>query len=80
MQSKRLQESEPAMGMDPRGGSVGQRQRITTEVDGYVIARSASGLIILDQYSRRVNLNTSRTELRDAFLKVLKASAKGQQK
>jgi hypothetical protein len=52
---------------------------ITTEVDGYVIARSASGLIILDQYSRRVNLHTPRTELRDAFLKVLKAAAKGQQ-
>jgi hypothetical protein len=54
--------------------------RITTEVDGYVIARSASGLIILDQYSRRVNLHAARTELRDAFLKVLKAAAKGQQK
>lgn len=57
-----------------------QEISITTEVDGYVVARSVSGLIILDQYSRRVNLHTPRTELRDAFLKVLKASAKGQQK
>ena len=31
-------------------------------------------------YSRRVNLHAPRTELRDAFLKVLKAAAKGQQK
>ena len=80
MQSKRRQEAEPAMGMDPKGGSVGQRQRTTTEIDGYVVARSATGLIILDQYSRRVDLNTPRTELRDAFLKVLKAAPKGQQK
>lgn len=76
IQSKRLQEAESAMGMDPRGGSVGQHQRITTQVDGYVIARSASGLTILDQYARRVNLQPPRNELRDAFLKVLKASAK----
>ena len=54
--------------------------RITTEVDGYVVARSLSGLIILDQYSRRVNLHTPRTELRDAFLRVLKAAARSRQK
>jgi hypothetical protein len=78
MQSKRLQETDPEMAIDPRGGLVSHR--ITTEVDGYVIARSASGLIILGQYSRRVDLQKPRTELRDAFLKVLKAAAKGQQK
>lgn len=78
LQSKRLQEADPAMAMDPKGGRVAQR--ITTEVDGYVVARSASGLIILDQYARRVNLHAPRTELRDAFIKVLKAAAKGQQK
>jgi hypothetical protein len=78
MPSKRLQEADAEMALDPRGGNVAHR--ITTEVDGYVIARSASGLIILDQYSRRVNLHAPRTELRDAFLKVLKAAAKGRQK
>ena len=76
--SKRLAEADPALAMDPKGGRV--TQRIITEVDGYVVARSVSGLIILDQYSRRVTLHTPRPELRDAFLKVLKAAAKGQQK
>jgi len=76
--SKRLQEAEPAMAIDPIGGEV--THRITTEVVGYVVARSTAGLIILDQYSRRVTLHTPRTELRDAFLKVLKAAGKGQQK
>jgi hypothetical protein len=78
MPSKRLEEADPALAMDPTGGQV--TQRITTEVDGYVVARLAAGLVILDQYSRRVNLHTPRTELRDAFLKVLRAAAKGRRK
>ena len=69
---KRHKEMKTSLSMDPALGR-GQTQNVMkAEVRGYVIARKPDGLEILSRYKKEVVLGDPRSELRDAFIKLLK--------
>jgi hypothetical protein len=72
----RRKETDTSNSMDPQLGRGQTHNVMKAQVRGYVVARNGNGLEILNYYKKDVILGDTHSELRDAFNKVLKESAK----
>lgn len=72
----RRKDTDTSNSMDPHLGGGQTHNVFKAEVRGYVVARNGNGLEILSHYKKDVVLGDKRSELRDAFNKVLKDSSK----